>query len=201
MTRVTLAALGILTALALPAAAADMPGKAPQRPEPPQVNACVWCGFYIGAQAGWLGIEGEFGRSTQKADGFVGGGHFGYNWQYGNVVAGLELSGTYIDNVKQSGSNSGCGCFVTDLTGKVGFVMGRDLLLYGTAGVSWVNADFFGLAPNMGWVAGAGVDYALTRNIVIGGLYKYRSYENDVNPISISGHEFTGRISLKFAPL
>jgi outer membrane immunogenic protein len=97
-------------ALAQMATAADMAVKAP----PPAAPVCVWCGWYIGLNAGWVGSAnnnitntgtdtGDFGFGSlltifgaipgsisDSLSGFIGGGQIGYNWQTGNVVAGVE---------------------------------------------------------------------------------------------------------------
>ncbi len=106
------AALGIIAIAALigtPALAADMALKAPP---PAPAPACIWCGWYIGANGGygWEGSTGNldpnfpnlFGASAAVAGGFIpsnlavtpqggfGGGQIGYNWQKGQWVWGLE---------------------------------------------------------------------------------------------------------------
>lgn len=97
------------------ASAADMPVKAPVAPIVPAVHN--WTGFYVGLNAGgaWssgdanytlppflatgagTGPAGDSGSaaaavaSTHVSDsGFTGGGQVGYNWQFNNVVLGLE---------------------------------------------------------------------------------------------------------------
>ena len=93
---VALSMLGAGTSLA-----ADMAVKAPPAPLPPP---CIWCGFYIGANAGWVGSTGNnnsFAASTlesgadptpiffsgnnfnnQNTNGGFGGGQIGYNWAW-----------------------------------------------------------------------------------------------------------------------
>jgi outer membrane immunogenic protein len=95
------------------AQAADMPLKA-QRAAPAYIN---WAGFYIGANAGWIGSTdddftltgtdtgaGGIGRplglppaaavivtgNGLRRNGFIGGGQIGYNWQFGAGVFGVE---------------------------------------------------------------------------------------------------------------
>jgi outer membrane immunogenic protein len=100
-----------LVALAAPSMAADLAPyyKAP----PPAVPACIWCGWYIGATAGFASTEadvtlnpvngpfpdyrpqdlpGVAGLGTQSISGTNGifGGRLGYNTQFGGWVAGLE---------------------------------------------------------------------------------------------------------------
>jgi outer membrane immunogenic protein len=113
-------------ALLGPAAAADLYVKAPP-PAP-----CIWCGFYIGANAGgtwsdnnsvavnsaltqdFLLGPGSFGAASAAGatgnvpvgggTGFIGGGQIGYNWQLASAwVAGFE---TDIQGVSGHGSGS-----------------------------------------------------------------------------------------------
>jgi len=103
----TVAAFGSL--IATSSFAADMAVKAP----PVVAPTCVWCGWYIGANAGWVGSAGgNFsntgtdtgggglgtvlaagalpGSVSNSVNGFIGGGQVGYNWQTGNWLVGLE---------------------------------------------------------------------------------------------------------------
>jgi outer membrane immunogenic protein len=96
-------------ALIMPAIAADV---APYYRSPPPVWG--WSGFYIGANAGWVGSSGQTitntgtdsgtgglgggllagaipGTVNVSNSGFMGGGQVGYNWQIGpNWVWGIE---------------------------------------------------------------------------------------------------------------
>jgi outer membrane immunogenic protein len=94
------------------ASAADMPVKAPVYKVAPAIAAPNWAGWYIGANAGWVGsadntitntgtdtgthglgssIGGEIPAAIDLGySGFIGGGQLGYNWQAGNWVYGLE---------------------------------------------------------------------------------------------------------------
>jgi outer membrane immunogenic protein len=105
-----LTAAGLLAISFLPAAAADLPVKAPMA-VPVMAPAFSWTGFYIGANGGyafggrdevdiaetqngaafvsgtWPGFA-NFGRLEPK--GWFGGGQIGYNWQVTNIVLGLE---------------------------------------------------------------------------------------------------------------
>jgi outer membrane immunogenic protein len=115
-------------ALALPAMAADM-APAPVYKAPVPVAVCTWCGWYIGANAGYAwsnsdsvntfttnlsaipGLNGDVGGAiaaqgsgsvSTKSNGFIGGGQLGYNWQAGTIVYGLET-----DIQGLAGSNGG----------------------------------------------------------------------------------------------
>jgi outer membrane immunogenic protein len=101
-------------ALAGPSLAADMSAPAYKAPLPPPPPLWSWTGFYIGANAGWIGsssnaitntgsdtgalglgsalgagvIPGSIGLSDS---GFIGGGQVGYNWQVApSWVLGIE---------------------------------------------------------------------------------------------------------------
>ena len=71
------------------ALAADLPIVQPQIYAPPPV-LYNWQGFYIGMQGGYAGDWGEGDDDSNWSNGFVGGGHVGYNWQFGGWVVGVE---------------------------------------------------------------------------------------------------------------
>jgi len=107
MKRILFAAVGLALA-GLPAAAADLPTKAPILKAPPDVWS--WTGFYIGGNLGYswgrsetdvtyfnpvtgLPIVPPAGSITSvdfNLNGGVGGGQIGYNYQTGNWVWGIE---------------------------------------------------------------------------------------------------------------
>jgi outer membrane immunogenic protein len=107
-------ALGVLIVGSIGATAADLPMKAPPIAPPVLYN---WTGFYVGLNAGGtfgggdtsvtgvpilnagvLGAGPLQAAIDQAATGgggtnrgrFIGGGQIGWNWQFGNVVAGIE---------------------------------------------------------------------------------------------------------------
>jgi len=110
MKRVLFAAVGLMALAGLPAAAADLPTKAPILKAPP-VEVWNWTGFYIGGNVGYswgrsdtdvdffnpvtgLSITPPAGSLTSSKfdmNGVVGGGQAGYNWQSGNWVFGVEV--------------------------------------------------------------------------------------------------------------
>jgi outer membrane immunogenic protein len=122
-----------LVLAALPAVAADMaPAPAPVYKAPIPIPACIWCGFYLGLNAGgdWTDSNSVAVNSTLTQDlalsptsygaasaagasgavpvggrsGFIGGGQIGYNWQLAPVwLAGFE---TDIQGVSGNGSGT-----------------------------------------------------------------------------------------------
>ena len=115
MKRVLTATLGLLAISAVPAAAADLPVKAPMA-APVMAPGFSWNGFYIGANAGGIFNDSRFNidptgcfltgcgaggvaGNVQRTDAgkfsnnaaFTGGGQIGYNWQFSPTwVFGLE---------------------------------------------------------------------------------------------------------------
>ena len=178
------------------ASAADMAVKvAPPAPLP------SWTGFYIGGHGGYGWKDDPFSFTVVanplvvldgfKSSGWVGGGHFGYNWQYGAMVAGLELD---VSATGISGSSAVSAVtpgftvaqsighdvkLLGSARGRIGWAPNSDWMLYGTGGVAWEREDqtsFFsnaqpgfsisGTTSNpvtlLGWIAGAGVEARLT---------------------------------------
>jgi outer membrane immunogenic protein len=116
-----------------------MTGKAPVTSAGPS-----WAGFYIGGHAGYgFGDVATFEEFKLSPKGFVGGGQVGYNWQYGQIVAGVEVDGTWLGNK----DSLACGkeCSVTGKYDMIGSararlgttIFGPRLLAYGTGGLAW----------------------------------------------------------------
>src|ERR1044072_2558119 len=116
-----------------------------------------WTGFYIGGHVGygwakkdWQDGFGLFNLSTD-ANGFLGGGQVGFNYQVGQFVLGAE------GDFSWSGINGGATIvgivpppgrgFNTDVnwvspaTGRLGLAFDR-WLVYGKAGAAWVDDKF-----------------------------------------------------------
>jgi outer membrane immunogenic protein len=111
MKKILIAGAALAALIGTPALAADLALKAPPPPAPPP---CVWCGWYVGLNAGWIGSAndtitntftdagfGGFGGGaavgafpftvSDRNSGFLGGAQTGYNWQpNSNWVVGLE---------------------------------------------------------------------------------------------------------------
>jgi opacity protein-like surface antigen len=139
-----------------------------------------------------------------KPKGGVFGGYAGYNWQTGRFIGGLEIDYSFA-NLKETQSCSDDGCFINipsrTLTGKVdalasararaGFLVTDSLLAYGTAGIGLArsqasetitrctdcNPDIFtAKSNNFGWVAGGGLEYKLTQNVLLRGEYLHYDF-------------------------
>lgn len=109
--------------------AADLPSRKAPAPVfvPP---AFTWTGFYVGVNAGFnwgdngstyignaglltaLGTAGIPASFSGNSDGFTGGVQAGYNYQFGQIVVGVEADINYIDG-KKSVSAINFGTFPT----------------------------------------------------------------------------------------
>jgi len=189
----TVAAVAMVTS----ASAADMAARPYTKAPMAVAQVLSWTGFYAGIQGGYgWGSSNEvfFGApntaifaGTQKYDtsgGFVGG-DFGYNWQTGAIVLGLEGDYHWADINGRSGVvNAGLGdTYFTklrgfgDIKGRLGYAMGPTLLfvsggaavgdlqhrydaaLNGGAGNSFASSN-----TRWGYTVGAGVEYMFAQN-------------------------------------
>jgi outer membrane immunogenic protein len=196
-------------AVAQPALAADiparMPVKAPVMAAPLVYN---WTGFYIGGHVGygwsdkdWTQTFSSLGlaldRGSHEADGFLGGGQIGFNYQVGQWVFGIEgdvswsdLSGSGNHLVFPAYSGHSSIDWLATLTGRVGYAFDRTLL-YVKGGVAFADDDhhiaFAGLGrvtnstgdTRTGWTVGAGIEHAFWNNWSAKIEYNYMDFGSD----------------------
>jgi high affinity Mn2+ porin len=175
--------VAIVLTICSPALAADMPLKAP-------VFAAVysWTGFYMGGHVGYGG--GSLGPGTNplplqgaffphSLTGLTGGYQAGYNFQLpNNLVFGAEADVSFVANLDRpklvpSPFNTTFDYFAT-ARGRIGYAFGT-LLPYVTGGAAWARTRVDINDPNggvlasrartqLGWTAGAGVEFAADAN-------------------------------------
>ena len=180
----TCAGLVAVAAMAAPSVAADIPRpayKAPVYVAP----AFSWSGFYIGVNAGYGWGHSDWnntpmGNVSLGTKGALVGGTVGYNLQTGNFVFGLEgdISASWMNGSSVGGAAgsvcSGTGCetannWLATGRGRIGWAWDR-FMPYITGGASGGNikatANGGGSVnkTNLGWVAGAGLEWAFTGN-------------------------------------
>jgi outer membrane immunogenic protein len=186
-----------VSALALlsvaPALAADLPARMVTK-APAYVQVYNWTGFYIGAHAGYGWADSDLFASGNQ-DGFLVGAQIGYNWQApgSNWVFGLELDSAWA-NIDTDGTFTGGGVtgavsseidYIGSFRGRVGYAWDRTLL-YVTGGLGWAHNDvtstviFPGITTStstdnthIGYVLGAGVEYAFAGPWSVKGEYLY----------------------------
>jgi outer membrane immunogenic protein len=205
------AALAVI--MAGPVTAADM--NAPVYTKAPiMAPAYSWTGLYIGVNAGGAWGDSEVATSTvfspigyfatssvpaiatagaQTVDttGFTGGGQIGYNWQTGNVVAGVEADFEYLGLRGSVTSGAVYPCcaptafsinqsvktdWLATFRARLGFLVTPATLVYVTGGgaVTNLNANFvftdtFATAAEsasfdstkLGWTVGGGFEWAM----------------------------------------
>jgi outer membrane immunogenic protein len=166
--------------LSFPALAADVPiyNPAPAPMVSPTPIAYNWTGFYIGAHGGfgWPDIL----ESDDDDGGAVIGGQLGVNWQFGGFVVGVEGDGSWVDFGPVDNMES--------IRLRGGFAIDR-LLIYATGGAAFEDFD------DLGWVAGGGLEFALTPNLSAG--VEYLHYEFDEDEADV----IRGRLNLRFGAL
>ncbi|MBN9081596.1 MAG: hypothetical protein BGP04_11360 [Rhizobiales bacterium 62-17] len=183
--RKTLLTAVALSAMASTAMAADLPRRAPAPAPAPMYVAPIftWTGFYVGGQLGgaW---------SANNTNGFIGGGHVGYNYQMNNsFVVGLEGD---FEGTSLKGSRAFFpGVLVKNrinwqasIRARAGVAFDR-ALIYATGGVAFAGLRNELIAPpfsvsasntRTGWTIGAGVEYALTNNWSARVEYRYADF-------------------------
>ncbi len=197
--------------LTVGAMAADLPSRVAPVPVA-AVPVFTWTGFYVGVQAGYAWGDSS-GRMTTPTgflpfkqdgdfDGFVGGAHAGYNFQFGSIVAGFEadIEGTGINGgfgriSPTTGSTNLAESDITvqgSLRARLGFAFDR-ALIYATGGLAFANfeTDYAFLDTTTGgtdtasfedtewgWTLGAGVEYAFTNNLTARLEYRYSQFDD-----------------------
>jgi outer membrane immunogenic protein len=148
--------------------------------------------------APFAGVSGTLSSDTGDNEGFVGGGQIGYNWQFGSFVVGAEADIQWADFgdggrvavvpagfpatfVPTDRGIGGIDWFGT-VRARLGFAFDR-ALIYATGGFAYASGGdnngtcFVGTFvtacgnnddTKWGWTLGAGVEYAVTNNFIVG---------------------------------
>lgn len=207
MLRVLLAS----SALALTTSAAFAEGGHVPQPQPPvYVPPAVtdWSGAYIGlayahATGDWEETVGGVVIPFDWNDGTAYGGFAGYNWQNGSMVYGAEVGFWSVNDMYLlNGGTDDTLNSIIDVRARLGYAAGN-ALIYGAAGLSWIDNTINGTDENTltGFNAGLGVDYQLTENFFLGADYTTRmvSGENN-NPANVFDIDTTvNTLSLRVA--
>lgn len=199
-----IAAALILTCATTVAQASELRGSIDSQ----AVSSSDWSGFYVGAGVSHGAYEDRDERLEPFFPGFVSSGsdlglsvHGGYNLQFDKIVFGVEADFTHLNStfrVLPPGFSNLRINNVMSLRGRLGYDLGR-FLPYATAGLGYATTNIAGLEDSTGWVAGAGVDYKVTDNLLFGVLYQYHRYEDFAGePVLAEFDQFSARLSAKF---
>jgi high affinity Mn2+ porin len=179
--------MGIVLAASSHAIAADLRASLPVK-APVHSAIYDWTGFYLGGHVGYGG--GSFGPGTNplplqgvffphSITGLIGGYQAGYNREFPNhVVLGIEADASFSSPtdapaLTPAPFNTALD-YVGTMRGRVGYAFGR-LMPYVTGGFAWGHSQFnlndgagkvmATLGQNqVGWTAGAGVEFAVSGN-------------------------------------
>lgn len=204
----SLTLIDIATGVAAAAGAVAMTGHSATAQN---LAAPSWTGFYIGGHAGYRSASADFSsnpytvtflgntvnlpgfRDSFSPDSFIGGVHYGYNWQLGpNGLIGIENDwsfGSSKDSISQSISGqdlAGDGftfrrnaqvelTWQTSIRGRFGYVAGP-VLWYATTGVAfahvkWSETSTLNVTSPTGTISSSSsADKTLTGFVIGGGL-------------------------------
>ena len=213
----TLAAIAVFACIT-PTYAADLPLKAPPRPQ-----VYDWTGFYIGAHAGYLWgrarvVDNGFVTDPNApVNGFIGGGLAGVNWQKDRWVVGAEVDGGFA-------RAHGVGAIAlqnlydirwdSHLRGRLGYTF-DNLLLFVAAGLAVADFKFTegGFGPIVGTKffggsIGGGLEYGFTPNVAgrIEYLYDYFRSKTyviglDTYDVRLTGSTVRGALTVKLGDI
>ncbi len=156
---------------------APLPPVYEQTPLPPQD---VFEGWYLGGTIGGATVNYDFAPASGSVDtsGILGGVVGGWSWQSGPIVVGVEGDFLAADISGSSHFNGGLNQVspkidtMADLRLRAGYAITPRVLLFGTFGGAWANADLpvtgfgggSGDADFFGWSVGGGAEVALNPN-------------------------------------
>jgi outer membrane immunogenic protein len=201
-----------------------------------------WTGFYLGGHAGGAWSDHGYNhvqpflpldeRLEFSSSGFTGGGQVGYQAQFSNWVMGVELSYSAMDleqsQVSGAIADRSRTMSISDLflaSVRVGTTWDR-WLLYVKGGYASAEVDIrsnvisSGVVTSSsseregGWNLGAGLEYAISPNVILGVQYDYVSLSGsdrwdtdkpgfgitDHRSIDADIHAVTARLNWKFNP-
>lgn len=206
---------------------ADPYAYAPPAPDQLYYN---WSGFYIGGDLGFANMSGEDTLTTgasegtsESANSVIGGVHAGYQKQFRAIVLGAEVSYSWTGAEFTAASVNTPGLFIKTAMSDLLMVNGRlgyaymNWLAYFKAGYASADIDYTargtgsGSASSrgQGWMAGVGLNHAVTPNIILGAEYNYIHISADNAALPAAGATLSGasldvqavmfRIDFKFA--
>jgi outer membrane immunogenic protein len=195
-------AISALTLISAPASAADIALKAP--PAAPIIRPPVysWTGCYLGGNVGGAWQHNHtvdelvnFDTGGDQGSNVIGGGQVGCDYQFaGNWVIGIQGMFDWTDlnsSHPYVGGNSSVDetlgvktKWVGTLTGRIGYAVWPQALLYFKGGGAWARIDYSDVdtavpyvgqanATRSGWTVGGGFEYAFLPNWSLFVEYNY----------------------------
>ena len=201
----------------------------PMAPAPIAMPTQDWTGGYVGASLGYgrgdasvdgveLGdVDGDgdddnaddnliddiFGDAD--AEGVIGGVFAGYQQDFGQFVLGgeLDLNATGISGDDEELAGTTIEGLDIDQVHRLKLRAGYDLgntLVYGTVGAAYAKAELDEQEyEGVGSVIGAGVDYKVTDDVVVGAEVLYHNFEDfDDTGLDADATTIAGRVAYQF---
>jgi len=180
MSRIAIASFGALMALSIagPALAQD--------------SGNNFSGPYFGAQIGWQQDRQSLTTGTvppatfrTKGEGLAYGAQAGWDVNLGRAVVGVEGSLTTRDGANTFPTFDLEARRTINLTGRLGYLVSPQGLLYARGGYSNARFNIAGVGPSEnrdGYTIGGGYEHSLARNISARVEYNYSDYGNDLLP-------------------
>ncbi|MGQ5718967.1 outer membrane protein [Pseudochrobactrum asaccharolyticum] len=156
-------------------------------PAPVVADTFSWTGGYIGLNAGYAGGKNKLNvydgiSAKDNSNGFLGGIQAGYNWQFDQMIVGLEtdIQGAGIKSdveIGGRGAEAKINWFGTTRA-RLGYTPVDRFMVYATGGVAYgkikaSTANFSESDTRVGYTVGAGAEYALTNNVTLKSEYLY----------------------------
>jgi outer membrane immunogenic protein len=207
MKKILVAGIAVAVLCGTPALAADLPTKAEVFKAPIPAPVYSWTGCYIGGNVGygWQNNQpydplAATGVGSDTGTGAVGGGQIGCDYQFaGKWVIGIQgmfdaagVNGSHLVPFSYAGDNSETMTFKTSwfatLTGRIGYALVPQALLYAKGGAAWARTSYSDTDPSgavyppfsgqasatpSGWTVGGGVEYAFLPNWSVFVEYDY----------------------------
>ena len=196
--------------LAVPALAADLPARTYTKAPIAMAPVATWTGCYVGGNigGGWQKTSAtDVGpdiptatadAGTDTGTGVVGGGQIGCDYQFAsNWVVGVQgmfdgagVKGSHLASSAYAGDNTETFSTKTNwfatLTGRLGYAITPQALLYAKGGVAFVNENYTDTDPaavppfagqgstnRTGWTVGGGGEYKFSPNWSVFAEYNY----------------------------
>lgn len=206
-----IATLLISAAAVCSARAADLPlAPPPVEPLPAPMQAFDWSGFYGGLNLGYGWGDFSRHRSTGgHAQGVIGGGQVGANFQWDNFVGGFEtdIQGADIEGKTRSNRRTvALRSYIQPFgtaRARIGVAFDQ-LLVYGTGGLAYAGVDnrlrIFNRhdtddGVQIGWTAGGGLEWALDPHWSIKAEYLFADLGDKRYSFKVAGQRTHERVS------
>jgi outer membrane immunogenic protein len=199
------AALTTSATASSPVLSADLYAAPPVYDAAPVPDQDVFEGWWLGGTIGGASVSYDFepADGSISSSGVLGGVVGGWSWQNGPFVLGVEgdilasdISGNHHFN---AGINNASPSIDTmaDLRLRAGYTITPRVLLFGTFGGAWANADLPVSGPGgasrdatfFGWSVGGGAEVALNPNWSARFDYQFTDFESET--ISYPGGKTT----------